>query len=691
MGRKGLFSFVLSIIMLFELVPLFAGAYFAESMDIERYGASDVMPAFEADIASVTDIESFRRVILEAASECVEKADISSFALPFNLVDSVTQLIWYNMPEVFNLKSIAFTYDERTNLVETVIFKYFGFADTKEEYEKCHRELILAANRILAGIEGNEKLTDVQKALLLHDRLAVRTEYDYDFYVLSEMKHTAYGALVNRSSVCQGYTMAYMYLLDRVGIKNYYCSSEELNHSWNIVYIDKKSYHVDVTWDDVSWDLYERGIAGMVRHDNFLRSTEGFFEEGHTAADYDMSPSDTTYDDYFWQNSESEFQLIGNDIYYIDNNNGFIREYGKDKKIQDVSDIWRVDQSHYWLGNYSRLSSAGGDLLYSLSDGIYKYSLKTGTADKIYSPVLTDNCSVYGFTYEDSNLIVDINDGPPFSQNGTEKLTQVKVPYISENLSVPENIKIMTAPSKTIYYPDDSLDTTGLSLIVTYSDKSSKTVTTGFNCSGFSTDSFGTKTVYVHYAGFTDSFEITVVCLHKNTEIHPEIPATTQKTGLTQGVFCTDCSEYISGREELPVIDPSFTSSENMIIVGNCIIIKSPMTASQLLSQAAAGSYIKRPDGNAADEMADIPTTGWIMVLPGENEMFIAVRGDINGDCEITASDARIALRASVGLEYYSKSSPAYKAADVEGNDGITAADARVILRASVGLEDILL
>lgn len=60
--------------------------------------------------------------------------------------------------------------------------------------------------------------------------------------------------------------------------------------------------------------------------------------------------------------------------------------------------------------------------------------------------------------------------------------------------------------------------------------------------------------------------------------------------------------------------------------------------------------------------------------------------GDVNGDNEITAEDARLALRCAVGLETYEKDSAAYKACDMDGDGSVTAADARVILRAAVGL-----
>jgi len=65
--------------------------------------------------------------------------------------------------------------------------------------------------------------------------------------------------------------------------------------------------------------------------------------------------------------------------------------------------------------------------------------------------------------------------------------------------------------------------------------------------------------------------------------------------------------------------------------------------------------------------------------------------GDVDGDNEITSADARLSLRASVGLEKdIVKGSAAYLAADADGDGEVTSGDARLILRSSVGLEDLL-
>lgn len=58
--------------------------------------------------------------------------------------------------------------------------------------------------------------------------------------------------------------------------------------------------------------------------------------------------------------------------------------------------------------------------------------------------------------------------------------------------------------------------------------------------------------------------------------------------------------------------------------------------------------------------------------------------GDVDGDGGVTAADAIIVLRASVGLT--TLGAEGFSAADVDGNGVVNAADAARILRMSAGL-----
>ncbi len=75
------------------------------------------------------------------------------------------------------------------------------------------------------------------------------------------------------------------------------------------------------------------------------------------------------------------------------------------------------------------------------------------------------------------------------------------------------SVSIATLPEKTAYnYKFGSLDLTGLSLTVTYSDGSTETVTdtSKMNVTGFDSSKTGEQTVTVEYEGATASFNVTV-------------------------------------------------------------------------------------------------------------------------------------------------------------------------------------
>lgn len=63
--------------------------------------------------------------------------------------------------------------------------------------------------------------------------------------------------------------------------------------------------------------------------------------------------------------------------------------------------------------------------------------------------------------------------------------------------------------------------------------------------------------------------------------------------------------------------------------------------------------------------------------------------GDVDNDKKISAADARLALRCSVGLEKYEKGSKPFRACDVDKDGIVSSSDARMILRVSVGLEQL--
>lgn len=70
-----------------------------------------------------------------------------------------------------------------------------------------------------------------------------------------------------------------------------------------------------------------------------------------------------------------------------------------------------------------------------------------------------------------------------------------------------------------------------------------------------------------------------------------------------------------------------------------------------------------------------------------KSSSFGYIPGNVNMDGQLTAADARLALRGSLGLEDYAPGSLQFNLADYNRDNDLTAGDARSILRASIGLD----
>jgi hypothetical protein len=404
-------------------VALIVSAFSFPAFASSNTQTSDITIApYEEIISQYVDLQEFCDYIIPQLQNCSESVDVSEFNFPVSdkVIDALIMLITENIPVLFHVENgLGYSYYGQT--ISSLKFSYdCSASEYKQQLALCES----VADKLLSGIKDNASLTNVEKALLIHDRLAVWCEYDN---TRSSESHCMRRALLDRIAVCDGYAAAYSYLLDKVGIQSDICVSKSLEHAWNIVYLDDKAYHVDVTWDDKSQD-----VTGKVDHENFLRSTNGIIETGHIedgVVDYNTIPSDTTYDNYYWQNSNAEMQLIGNDIYYIDNQNKQIKIVGTDNPVVSINSTWHATANSYWTGNFSRLSSDGRYLFYSTADKIYEYDTVTKTTKTIVSVTPSQNnyFSIYGMTYEDGYLIYNTFNSPNYMENTKEQYTVKKL------------------------------------------------------------------------------------------------------------------------------------------------------------------------------------------------------------------------------------------------------------------------
>lgn len=99
-------------------------------------------------------------------------------------------------------------------------------------------------------------------------------------------------------------------------------------------------------------------------------------------------------------------------------------------------------------------------------------------------------------------------------EEGNEALTNAAVHFEEkeeeEDPVVLTGMTVETLPDKTEYIRGESLDLTGLTLKLTYSDGSTRVIEEGFQVSGLSSATSGKQTLTVTYEGFTATFTVTV-------------------------------------------------------------------------------------------------------------------------------------------------------------------------------------
>lgn len=115
---------------------------------------------------------------------------------------------------------------------------------TPVQIEQMNFEVQKKADEIMQGI--TDDMNDYQKLKYFHDYLIINCESSTD----DEYGDTMYGTLIRKKALCEGYAKTFSYLCNRAGIPNIIVTGYTgVAHMWNMVQLDGKWYHIDVTLD----------------------------------------------------------------------------------------------------------------------------------------------------------------------------------------------------------------------------------------------------------------------------------------------------------------------------------------------------------------------------------------------------------------------------------------------------------
>ena len=269
--------------------------------------------------------------------------------------------------------------------------------------------------------------SDYEKILFVNDYLCADFKYDTSVYINSNSAiYDAFNFFKEGKGVCQAYTSAFMAIMDELGIRCDSVISKSMNHTWNLVELDGKWYHVDVTWNDPVIGNCENDTFGSARHKYFLLSTECITDAVHNHYGFNIEnygyKIGTEYDQINVNTDrslKSSFVEL-NGVWYntgYNSSNYTCGLYAFDSPdISDISDqdfqaraIYSINDWEY-MGSYSYLAKYNDAVFFNTADSIYMFDGNKVT--KLYTPPKEFYEKIYGFDIKDNTIRIQLAESP---------------------------------------------------------------------------------------------------------------------------------------------------------------------------------------------------------------------------------------------------------------------------------------
>lgn len=212
----------------------------------------------ESGIKNRNDLINSIYYAINSGTDYIERYIDSDYT---NYINDINTLTAYNGAEFKKVISTLNNFVHPYNSSNNVKISYGGDykigitinrAYTQDEINEINNKV----DKMLSE-NVNNNMPPKEKIRAIHDYIIDHTEYDKLKYENKNddtyKSNTAYGVLIEGYGTCNGYADAMEIFLDKMNIINYKISNEE--HIWNLVYLDGKWYHLDLTWDDPISDI----------------------------------------------------------------------------------------------------------------------------------------------------------------------------------------------------------------------------------------------------------------------------------------------------------------------------------------------------------------------------------------------------------------------------------------------------
>lgn len=378
----------------------------------DYYGAvSDRYPQTEqgGSLFAAGRAVSFEDYILNAIDNFEMYVDVTAYNI--SVEDMWTEIyhVLNNHQDLFYVTVTSAYLDSYTGRVAGYILTYIGTKDTIEaEKARFQAEVDKAVSYV------DNTMSQYEKALAIHDYIILNCEYDEENFEADTVpgeSHSAYGALVKKIAVCDGYAKAYQYIMSqKLGIPCLVVTSDTMGHAWSLIKIDGSWYHADLTWDDPVYDC-----IGRVYHSFFLLNDSEMSDFEHEHYDWkvkdenkkDIKAVSDYYSDWKWTSVYSGmFYKNGNWYYVKPNGGGIFRDNDLSTSSEDRIYAVGDEGNPAWQasGCLARIVLYQNRIYFNTPSVIKSIDLNGGGEKTEQEVVKASNQFIYGFVIQSGNM-----------------------------------------------------------------------------------------------------------------------------------------------------------------------------------------------------------------------------------------------------------------------------------------------
>ena len=328
--KKRIMCWVLSITVFLSSVPAAYANTGAQTGDTYTY--TYVNPAYENEVSSVdlqklqqtgsirlfsSDAETYETTIASAASKVRAAAKKRSTAITVYYQSAslpsgqLATDIWNSamahtgVPNEGDYLSMQYggwscniSLFESNGIYYSTLTYTVSYYTTAAQEERMNSEVAAVLSKLnLSGKSDYEKIKGIYDYICKNVTYDCAHENDDSYY----LKYTAYGALVNKTAICQGYPLLFCRLALELGVDARFIGGygEGDTHAWAIVKLGGKYYNVDPTWDAINlqkglpYKYFLRCNANFSNHTRDFEYTTTSFNNAYPMAGSDFNIDET--------------------------------------------------------------------------------------------------------------------------------------------------------------------------------------------------------------------------------------------------------------------------------------------------------------------------------------------------------------------------------------------------------------